>query len=45
MAKSPGICRSHTQSINSQHNLVWLRNGSFKAVQISSLRKRRNSRG
>ena len=43
--KSPGIVCSHTQSINSQHNWVWLRNGSFNAAQTSSLRKRRNSSG
>src|SRR5512135_1360112 len=43
MVNSPGIFRSHTRSISSQHKAVWLRNGSFNAWQISSLRKSRNS--
>ena len=37
--------RSQTQSINSQHKTVWLRNGCLRASQISCLRKRRNSSG
>ena len=40
-----GMFRSQTQSINSQHSTVWLRNGCFRASQISCLRKRRNSSG